>query len=121
MAAETWFNHDEAVDAGLADAVIDPTEKVDDPDASNRATKFSDAARTVLADVEQLIDRTEEVIAFRTDQGKPPLSDDSVETFAQLKAAHDRLTDVLTSEQPATTDPDIGAELLRFVKSAQGV
>lgn len=125
MAEETWFTDDETVTEGLADSVEQPPRQskpfdntppsdVEDlirravhaSHSDDRKTKFTEQAQSVLTEVRQLIDRTEKVVAFRTDQGKPPLSEDSVELFAQLTAAHQHLSDVLTSHEKATTEPD---------------
>jgi ATP-dependent Clp endopeptidase proteolytic subunit ClpP len=113
MNAGSWFTAEEAVEAGLADEVVKPARQ----EASNmaRELRFSEQAASVVTDVEQLITRAEEVIAFRREQGKPPLSDDSVESFERLEAAHNRLNDALASP----TD-DVLAEYLRFVDITQG-
>jgi ATP-dependent Clp endopeptidase proteolytic subunit ClpP len=123
MATETWYTAEEAVDAGLADEVVKPakqSKKNRGPD-SPHDTRFQEQAASVVTEVEQLVARAEEVIAFRRGQGKPPLSDDSVETFDRLEAAHRRLADAVASD-PASTPPtsDAEREFLRFVASTTG-
>jgi hypothetical protein len=122
MDAESWFNDAETVTEGLADEVVDPPRKTksgdDDPEASH-PRRFSEHASEVVAAAEQLLERAEKVIAFRTDQGKPPLSEDSVELLEGLRA---RLDEVLTSEQPPedeeqTVDDDL---ILRSFANLQG-
>jgi len=116
MAAASWFTAEEAVEAGLADEVVKPARQ----EASNmaRELRFSEQAASVVTAVEQLITRAEEVIAFRRGQGKPPLSDDSVESFDRLEAAHNRLNDVLASDPPP--NDDVAREYTRFVAITQG-
>ena len=118
MEAETWFDADEAVDAGLADEVVKPAKAPED----RVDIKFSEQAESVITDLDRLTDRTEKVIAFRSDQGKPPLSEDSVEIFKRLDVAHSRL-DVITSEPDPSDgrsdDNELAREYVRFIH--QGV
>jgi ATP-dependent protease ClpP protease subunit len=121
MSDETWFTEEEAVENGLADEVVDPPRKAKTSD-TNASNRFSEQIAAAIADLEKLTDRAEGVAAFRTDQGKTPLSDDSVESLETLIA---RLNDVVTSgEEPATTttnDADaIEQEYLRFVAASLG-
>lgn len=121
MAAETWMTDQETVDNGLADEMVEPPRKEKDPDnsaVSNTAKiKFTEQIAAVLTDVEKLTDRTEGVAAFRTEQGKPPLSDDSVEALSAVVA---RLSDVLTPAEPQDAN-DLAAvesEYVRFVAAS---
>lgn len=121
MAAETWMTAGEALDEGLVDEIISPVRQ-DTPDANtveDRATnKFAEHATKVVTDVEALVARAEEVIAFRADQGKTPLSEDSVEIFDRLQAAIDRLT-AANATVSNTTPDDVEAEFLKFVAITQ--
>ena len=120
MEGETWFTDEEAVEAGLADEVVKPARQDKPEDRAD--IKFSEQAASVVTDVEQLVTRAEEVIAFRSEQGKPPLSEDSVEIFKRLDTARDRLADVITSQTPETNIADeLDREYVRFVELTQGV
>lgn len=125
MSGESWFDADETVEAGLADEVVKPSK---DAQPEDRATaKFVNDAQSVVTEVERFVDRTEEVIAFRSNQGKPPLSEDAVALLDQLKAATGRL-DAVASE-PAEPEPpapsiqsEIDAAYVRYVEQVtQGV
>ena len=105
MKDETWFTAVEAVEAGLADKVVKPTRQ-DDPVDSGPSQKFSEQTTTVVTEVEKLAARAEEVIAFRSEQGKPPLSEDSVEAFQRIEDAAQQVIDVVTSTQEPTDDLD---------------
>jgi ATP-dependent protease ClpP protease subunit len=125
MEGETWFTADEALEAGLADAVITPASQ--DPPADRTDTKFTEHADSVIAEVERLVARAEEVIAFRTEQGKPPLSEDSVEAFRRLDDARNRLADAIASQPSDNTGPEkdeladeLVSEYARFVHLTQG-
>jgi ATP-dependent protease ClpP protease subunit len=85
MDVETWMVGDEIVAAGLADEVVEPA-------ASNVTThKFSDHAETVVADLAEFVNRAEEVVTFRAQQGKPPVADETVEVIARIRGEADRL------------------------------
>lgn len=111
MDAETWFTAEEAVEAGLADEILKPAVR---PEARAQEPRFVDQAASVVAEVEELVVRAQEVITFRVQQGKPPLSDDALEAFDRLKAAHERLTDAVASHAP-TNSNEAQHEYLRFV------
>ena len=117
MEAETWFTDEEAVAAGLADEVVKPAVQPAPADKTDR--KFSAHAASVITDVEALIERAEEVVAFRTSQGKPPLSEDAVAAFGRLEAASRRLDDVITPETQTDIDDEVGREYVRFVELTQ--
>ena len=110
METETWFDADEAVKAGLADEVVKPSRKDTPSDRSH--TRFSDQLATVVTAVEQVADETENVVTFRSSQGKTPLSDDAVALLAKL----DEATSKLRAYAEDTTD-DLELEYLRFVDS----
>lgn len=116
MKAETWFTAAEAVEAGLADSILDPPrkEKPGDADVENRTNRFADQVAAVVTAVEQVTTETENVITFRTNQGKSPLSDDAVASLSKLAKASHTLADRLNAEpaaEPADTDPALAARL----------
>lgn len=120
MEAETWFTAEEAVEAGLADEVVTPP-KDDQPEDSVR-NKFAEQTESVVTDVEKLAARAEEVIAFRSEQGKPPLSEDSVEAFQRIESAAREVIDVVTStpqKEVVTEAEQIAREHARFIHSIQ--
>lgn len=97
MLAETWFTHDEAVEAGLADEAVKPSK--DAKAAVDPPNKFSDQLAEAVASLELAAARAEEVITFRSEQGKTPLSDEAV-------ALVDRAEAVLTGLK-ADPNPDV--------------
>ena len=96
MVAETWFDADETVEAGLADEVVKPSRQ--DKPADRAPHKFAALAASVVTDVERLAAETEKVVTFRTGQGKPPLSEDAVAILDRLVAATDKINGVVTPE-----------------------
>lgn len=93
MSEETWFLDQEAVDAGLADEVDDPTPA----EAQARGSRLVDQLNAVAADIDEVIDRVAEVASLRSDQGKS--LDDSWRTrddVDRLSASLDRLREALT-------------------------
>lgn len=85
MAAETWYTHDEAVEAGLADEAVKPSKKA--RAELNPHIKFTDQLSEAVAAVEEVAARAEEVVTFRSEQGKSPLSDEAVALVAKAKDA----------------------------------
>lgn len=85
MAEESWFDADETVEHGLADDVVVPT-RVETP-ADQIPSKFVDQLTEAVASVEQVAARAGEVIAFRSEQGKTPLSDEAVALVDRATAA----------------------------------
>ena len=119
METESWFTAEEAVAEGLADEVVKPAVR-QQAGLRNHPDKFSEQAAAVVTEVEQLVARAEEVITFRREQGKPPLSEDAVEAFNRLAAAHRRLSDAVAStETPIPALSDAHREYLRFVALTQ--
>lgn len=114
MAEETWFDHDSAVEAGLADEAVKPSRKPEDRVPS----KFAADLEALVGAVEAFAGEAEKVVAFRSEQGKSPLSDDAVASIDKVLAAVERLATV--GEAP-TTDDDIAGEYARFVALTQGV
>lgn len=77
MLAESWYTHDEAVEAGLADAAVKPSRKTQ-ASLDDTPVKFSDQLAAAVAAVEQVAAEAENVMTFRSEQGKTPLSDEAV-------------------------------------------
>ena len=109
MKAETWFTHDEAVEAGLADQAVKPANAPSD----QAPQRFIDQLQAAIAAVEQVTTETENVVTFRSEQGKTPLSDDAVALVERAKTALHQLTDVA---QATTSRRD---ELLGRVAAAR--
>ena len=118
MDAETWFDADETVEAGLADQVVTPN-KSDDVPSDAATIKFTEQADAAVVALAGLADRTEEVVTFRTGQGKPPLSEDSVEIFERLGDVKERL-DAIVAETEQTDLTDVIASVYAgFIQSSQ--
>lgn len=101
MAEESWFDADETVAHGLADEVASP------PRVEDRVpSKFAADAEALVGAVEAFVEEAEKVVAFRSEQGKPPLSDAASVAVDGMKAALDRLNGVVTSEADDPTDPE---------------
>lgn len=101
MLSESWYTHDEAVEAGLADEAVKPSKKaraqVDPPN------RFSDELAEAVASLEAVAARAEEVVTFRSEQGKTPLSDDAVALVDKAVAALTGLkAEPESSGEPAT-------------------
>lgn len=77
-------------------------------------SKFSEHATSVLTDVQTLLDRATEVIAFRATQGKTGLSDESADLLAHLDGGLKRLAELLAEPAPEMND-DAVREYLRSV------
>lgn len=113
MAEETWFDHDGAVAAGLADEAVKPSRQPEDRVPS----KFAADLEALVGAVEAFAGETEKVVAFRSEQGKTPLSDDAVASIDRLRAATERLGSASETEETC----DISGEYARFVALTQGV
>lgn len=84
-------------------------------------TTFAEHIKSVMADVNALADRAEEVVALRAAKGKS-LGDESATGIADLAAALKRFDDISapdTESNPAAIDVD--AEFLRFAAFTHGV
>lgn len=136
MQTESWYDAQEAVSLGLADGMAD-----EPADAQNRFdlsifshagrtnapepilpssnVKFAEHAESVFTDCESLYKRFEEVIAFRTEQGKSRLSEDSVELLDRFDALAKRFAALRI--EPADTRDEAAREYVRFVALTQGV
>lgn len=100
MEDETWFTPQEAIEAGLADEEIVP----ETPPKDQAPQRFVDQLQAAIAAVEQVTQETENVVTFRSEQGKPPLSDDAVALVARAKTALKELTDVAQSTSARRDD-----------------
>lgn len=118
MADETWFDHAAAVDAGLADEAVKPSRR--DKPEDRVPSKFAADLEALVGAVESFAGETEKVVAFRSEKGKTPMSDDAVALLDQLRAAVERLDGAATPETD-TSDDDIANEYARFVALTQGV
>ena len=118
MDAETWFDADETIEAGLADQAVTPkkSDGVPSDDATIRFTEQADAAVVALVG---LADRTEDVVTFRTGQGKPPLSEDSVEIFQRLGDVKERLDAIVAETEQSDLPGDIASEYAKYIQSSQ--
>lgn len=112
MTAETWFDHDAAVEAGLADEAVKPSRQPED----RAPSKFAADLQALVGAFESFADEAENVVAFRTDQGKTPLSDDAVASIDAVRAVTERLAGLAETPQD-----DISGEYARFVALTQGV
>lgn len=120
MSGESWYDAAESVEAGLADEVVKPS-KSDAPE-DRVPSKFAADLEALVGAVEAFVDEAENVVAFRTQQGKPPLSDDVVASIDKVKAAADRLGAVASEdveEPPASTQSEIDAAYVRMVELTQ--
>lgn len=93
------------------------TEVVRTTDYAPKGGKFSEHAKSVLADVDALVTRATEVMALRAQKGKG-LAPESADLLAALTADLDRLK-ALTVGDPTPPD-DAVSEYLRFVALTQG-
>lgn len=93
--------------------------------ATKSGARFSEHAKSVLTDVDELITRASEVMALRAQKGKS-LGDQSADLLDALSSDLDRLKELLEGagdEPPTSSDDDTDAlvnEYLRFVASSQG-
>jgi len=117
MAEETWFDHDGAVKAGLADEAVKPSRR--DKPEDRVPSKFAADLEALVGAVESFAGEAEKVVAFRSEQGKTPLSDDAVASIDKMRAAAERLASVAETEN--TEACDITGEYARFVALTQGV
>lgn len=92
--------------------------KAQDP----RSIKFTEHARSVIAGVSQLIDRTGEVIAYRSSQGKQHLPLESIDLLGVLDGDLKRLAGLMTAAPHTTDDEDdeVLKAYLAFVARTQG-
>lgn len=70
----------------------------------NHPEKYLDHAAAVIAEVGGFLERTEDVIKSRTEQGKSPLAERSVELLAMLDSDLGRLKSLLEPPQEPLTD-----------------
>jgi hypothetical protein len=84
--------------------------------------KFSEHATSVLADVNELVERASEVVALRAEKGKT-ISEESADLLEQIDEALGRLKAAVIVPPPPSTPPEdeLTREFLRFVATTQGV
>lgn len=85
--------------------------------AKAKGMKLTDHLDAVMADVKGAIDRAAEVKTLRSDQGKK-LGEESSTLLVGLQSELKRLEEVLTTEEPVNTTPDVEAlasEKARFL------
>ena len=110
MLAESWYTHDEAVTAGLADEAVKPSKKARaEVQPPNR---FTDQLAEAVASLEQVTAEAENVMTFRSEQGKTPLSDEAVALVDKAVAA---LTGLKAEPEPEAVEasPTISTGHLR--------
>ena len=82
--------------------------------------KFSEDGDAAVAALSRFLDRCEEVVTFRTAQGKTRFSETSVDVLDRLDTQTKRLDALLRGEAPES-DCDVEREFARYVALTQGV
>jgi len=111
MDAETWMVGDEIVSNGLADEVVEPAAvaamadsvSFDGSTSKPSRPKFSEHGETVLTDLAEFTTRAEEVVTFRLDQGKDPITADTSDLIARIRGEADRLAATVQPDAPRRT------------------
>lgn len=96
MEAETWFDADETVEAGLADELVKPAKQPEDRRNGSLAQHIAAVAKAA----EEVSERVAEVVTLRSEQGKS--TDDSWRTredVDQLSASLSRLVAALKPDE----------------------
>lgn len=89
--------------------------------AAKSAMKLDQLTDAAVADVRYLIDRYQEVITFRTNNGKTHHSEHSIEFFERMEAELKRLVALREPEPANDPDDEVQREFARFVAlSTQG-
>jgi ATP-dependent protease ClpP protease subunit len=104
MEAETWFDHDETVEAGLADEVVKPVKQ---PDTGNKGSLTQHIAAVAKA-AEEISERVTEVVTLRSDQGKS--TDDSWRTRKDVDQLEASLTRLVAALRPDDNEDPAGHE-----------
>lgn len=86
---------------------------------SPKSHKFSEHAKSVLADVDGLITRASEVMALRAEKGKT-ISEASKDLLAHLDGDLKRLAELIAAPTPPVEDEAAVREYLRFVAIQNG-
>lgn len=89
-------------------------------DTGPAGVKFSEQVVAAVAAVSAALTRGEEVITFRTAQGKSRLSDVSVDTLGRLDAELKRLDALLRTSSTPLSEDEVEREFVRFVALTQG-
>ena len=132
MDETTWFTDEEAVEAGLADEVIDPSNS-DSATAKARLAKktLNDEVAEAMDVISAVTESAERVVALRAEKGKE-LSQVNRDSLVELDALTERLrallpddTETDVSAAPPPEEVDDGAiaeaarvEYLKFVASS---
>ncbi len=106
MRATTWLTAEQAVEAGLADEVVDPK-----PQDSLARRTLNDELAEAMGVVSGVIESAERVAALRADEGKR-LSQVNRESLDELERRMEQVRALL--DTPSTED-DIEREFARFV------
>lgn len=85
-----------------------------------KGRKFSEHVESVVADVDTLAARAEEVMALRAAKGKR-ISDNAADGLAALAAHLERIKALITAAPVPPSQDDIVREFARFVRLSQGV
>jgi ATP-dependent Clp endopeptidase proteolytic subunit ClpP len=117
MQAETWYTAEEAVNAGLATEVTGGQSVAANydltmfnyagrayapaPGAEPPTPKFSDQTEQVITTLGEFHQRAQEVVTFRSEQGKSRLSERSVEQFDQIAALAEQILALRSSPKTA--------------------
>ena len=94
--------------------------------AKSHDARFSEHADAVMADVDALIDRAEEVVTLRAAKGKT-IGAESADLLTKINAGIERIKTLIETPPPTTTDDDELAneqaanELARHILISQGV
>lgn len=119
MGDETWMDAEEAVEAGLADEVVDPPRK-GDPSPEDTGRRLTDQIDTVVGEVEDVTDRIVELVTLRGEQGRA--TDDTWQTRGHVDRVAEALDTLRGALTPAEDDTgedtsaeDAERELLRSI------
>lgn len=119
MGSETWLTADEAVDAGLADEVVNPSSA----QASSAGPTLRDEISEAVGAVSGVLESAERVAALRAEKGKP-LSQVNRESLDELDGHMAKLRALLDAEEDTESDSDVRSELDRefakLVAATQG-
>lgn len=87
--------------------------------AAKSAMRFSEHITAVVADVEQLVKRAQEVMALRAEKGKG-LSDESAELLRSLRDSAASIDGLLNPEPSPNAQDQVAREYARLIASQQG-
>lgn len=119
MTAETWLTAQEAVDAGLADEVVNPAEQPSEPVAARSGTRFADEVSEALDVLSRVTEGAERLDADVRDKGQE-LSQAKRDA---LDGIRQRLDALLADDSPDDEDElaaILDREFVEFVATTQG-